>query len=560
MHNQALAEYLPAEDHPQYAEYEASYEQYKNSLDRRYPQVCADCEPRVRAGIKDAGYKAKTDHLQRMVAASKEGRAWRRSRLGWRWILVSLGGLAWWVSVLTQALWHAAGAVLTEDNDEMSGVDTLNWNSCLRHTGGAWGFEVEKSCFNRGGQVVKWSLLAALLSFWWNPRLKDKFQGSIGSKVHISGLSEHLWLQAITIVTRCGAWAFLRNGQARIISWERYHGAHLFMVLFLFLTTICSLNVVKSKRRARVLFTDDVPPLIPADDDGQASSFRQSMAQTQTPVFQSRAGYEGRRFPVDALANSSPSFPRAPPSPPPDDIMSVSSIADTSTTDLDNAMDWAPTPQQPSFHPRRPVTDNSSFAAQQRVAEYDTHENRPSPFYGALPPRPQPPAHKLRNPYTSVFQRPAPATKENFFAQVMKKGGSSSLEHADPFAANPSGHDRGWMELAQPQWQYEEQRPADTGLEAMFDSVFTIRDEPAEVQQREAKRASRRVSSADDGAHATSIAGTPFGRATAEQQAQNSDGDLSNALLLWGVPVAVAAGIFALKAVGAVSFEAVKLF
>jgi len=209
-----------------------------------------------------------------------------------------------------------------------------------------------------------------------------------------------------------------------------------------------------------------------------------------------------------------------PPTPPPDDAISISSIESVSDTpyDPESAMDWSPTTAQPPHsQPRRSA--RTSLAQQQRLAPYAATTSafggpstRESPFYGTLPPRPLAPAAKLRNPQP-IFQRVSEAKKENFFKQMT--GGAPEQNpflNADPYSDSDARQrkERGFMELAQPKWHLREDQ-ADTGLEAMFDSVFSIRDEPAEVR----------------------------GEATNVQASSNGvgSGDIWKMIILWGLPL-----------------------
>ena len=83
----ALSEYLPDEDDPQYEELEAALPQYKADLEKRYPQCCARCEPKVNAQLQQANYAAKSDHLRRMLERNHERR--KQSRLQWKSLFVS---------------------------------------------------------------------------------------------------------------------------------------------------------------------------------------------------------------------------------------------------------------------------------------------------------------------------------------------------------------------------------------------------------------------------------------------------------------------------------------
>src|SRR5947208_3599249 len=94
-----------AESPPNFSAYESSYPQYRRNLEERYPQVCENCEPRVRERIRATGYAAKTDHLRRMMERTK-ARGRRKRTPGWRDVVLIFGKMGWWVSLMGQLWWN----------------------------------------------------------------------------------------------------------------------------------------------------------------------------------------------------------------------------------------------------------------------------------------------------------------------------------------------------------------------------------------------------------------------------------------------------------------------
>ncbi|KAK2072935.1 hypothetical protein P8C59_007254 [Phyllachora maydis] len=71
----SLAQYLPDDpDAPDYAEREKKYYRFRKGLEQLYPQICAECEPKVRARLERAAYTAKTDMLRRMIDRTNANR------------------------------------------------------------------------------------------------------------------------------------------------------------------------------------------------------------------------------------------------------------------------------------------------------------------------------------------------------------------------------------------------------------------------------------------------------------------------------------------------------
>ncbi|KAF2100585.1 hypothetical protein NA57DRAFT_54664 [Rhizodiscina lignyota] len=499
LYTQAVANYYPPDlspTDPEYAKYEAAFPAYERNLQIRYPQVCAKCEPRVRARMQAAGYAAKTDHLRRMLERARGGNFQRHGVSGWRGLLVTLGGIAWWSSIILQLAWHLQGAMIDRDPWYMSlsRSGPLTLFGCVR--GLVWSpWVVERRCFAATSTYVHQALIVAALSMWWNPRLMEKISRA---NVRMTGLSEHLTLQLVVQLVRTAAWWMLQDSAQSLVPQRAFGGAHAFMVAFLILSTITSLRTVKIDDKPRVLFTNNIGPLIPENESQKADSVFSSSG-TAKPTRQSQSSPFARpSFPVGTLDRTYRSAFNDPPTPPPDDLISE---ADTTTSAADsdtfNTMDWSPTVTQTTFQPRNAAFNSRTPQAnQQQLAPYADSgasgtpsalggpSSRTSAFYGTLPPAPKAPAAKLRNPWKPGFQRASAEKKENFFAQMKGKKGDGEdnpLLNADPYSASSAQKSKGYLELAEPKWQLKEE-PAVTGLEGMFNSVFSINDEPSEVR------------------------------------------------------------------------------
>ena len=221
-----MASYLPSADHPDYAAFEASYPDYRKNLEARYPQVCLGCEPRVRARIRAAGYVAKTDHLRRMIEHTRGAgprRGWQDC--GWRGVLIFLGGLAWWGSLLGNVVWHVLGTTAA-----FVGPERIHAYPVLRHVQQyvqqLWGRDDDPSgvC-----TMIQWSLILGVASIWWNTQLMAKLRRS-GSR--LTGLNEYYKLQVATMVVRAAAWWVLRERSTVALEPAQVGAAHFFMLLF----------------------------------------------------------------------------------------------------------------------------------------------------------------------------------------------------------------------------------------------------------------------------------------------------------------------------------------
>ncbi|KAF2399071.1 hypothetical protein EJ06DRAFT_69232 [Trichodelitschia bisporula] len=453
LYHQALSSYLPDVDGPDAREYEDAFETYKAGLEKRYPQICADCAPRVNDRLRATVYAAKTDHLRRMMDKTKRGGlAGNKGTFRWKDVGLSLGGLGWSLSVLVQLVYNALGMLtpeleLVEDSGrKWRGVSHVA--SCTVHSFQAG--VVRESCFDA---VRSFAVLAVALSSvtcWWNPQLRKRLHQ--GGQLH--GQLEHMLMQWVVLVTRIGAgWG---ESRADKLPFD-YRAVHAFMFIFMILTSIRSLWIVKHSTTPRISFAG-LKPVVPPEGAVTAPKkgadfFRSSTSSTS--------------FPISALA-------RRAPSPPSDD----DAIHNPRSYGMDlvpynpeendpNQMEWTPTRPQ-TFNPR-PIQRPPQPAS----------PTGPSPFRGILPAAPVPPAHKPYKPAVQ-FTRASEASKEKFNAAMAFGGKSSPLQ---------LGRERSSFALAESRLQLPGEG-GETGLEEMFGNVVSIRDEPPEVRaRREAARA-----------------------------------------------------------------------
>ncbi|KZF25754.1 hypothetical protein L228DRAFT_280970 [Xylona heveae TC161] len=451
---QALAEYLPPFDDPQYPAFEASYDQYRRNLEEQFPQVCARCEPLVRSRINAAGYAAKTDHLRRMIDRTKVSGGVKRTStvMGWRDVVLAAGAFWWWTSLTGQLLWNASGAFpraglddgLRSEEGVAAPIVLCAWQAWTEK-------ELAQACFTGMSSIAGYSLLLNVASLWWNKCLKQKVHGAQGRMV---GLDDYYKLQIVTLLVRLIAWWALQSLDVGLDVQGAVRGAHCFLLLFNILTAVISFRTVK---------VVSLPPVFTQHSQEELLRPESSNARPGSPFALPSEGEKGSsvvtpRFPISQLGQ-----PREPqqndlfatdvPIPPPDD-------------DAD-AMDW--TPSQEAFKP------NPS-----RRLSTQTAAPTPSPFHGTLPPAPMSAAQRLRvsnAPIQSSFKKTSPERQQNFFNAIT--GRSAENEHEKE--RMPKGKDKGQIELAQPKFFPASDFSADTGLEGLFNAAFSLKDEPHEV-------------------------------------------------------------------------------
>ncbi|KIH90772.1 hypothetical protein SPBR_00155 [Sporothrix brasiliensis 5110] len=184
----SLAQYFPSDpNHPDTPELERKYFRFRQGLEQRYPQVCADCEPRVLDRIRDAGYTAKTDHLRRMVDYSRQVRLTRATPLdASNW----LGRRLWWAGLLLQMLWQAGvlGSFLLPvaslpstddlgfDSDAVVG-DSAASQTASRRPAVVLVEPLLRLLVCNTGFLRSACIAATLASCWWNPFFVQTVRG-----------------------------------------------------------------------------------------------------------------------------------------------------------------------------------------------------------------------------------------------------------------------------------------------------------------------------------------------------------------------------------------------
>jgi hypothetical protein len=134
--------------------------------------------------------------------------------------------------------------------------------------------------------------------------------------------------------------------------------------------------------------------------------------------------------------------------------------------DDSSEMDWTPT--QPAFTPRQPVKNNLPIESYTPVG---------SPFKHTLPPAPEHPAAKARKPPVQPTFRRAPEEKRSEFQDSLNNRGKPSVFDSWGLPAEPNPPHE--MDMGKPRLKLAQQ---ETGLENLFNSVFSLQDDPQEVQ------------------------------------------------------------------------------
>lgn len=219
----SLAQYLPDDpDAPDYAERERQYYEFRKRLEKIYPQICAECEPKVRRRIEQSAYTAKTDVLRRMIDQSKTNKiATKRS---WLDVFHSVGRWLWIAGFALELLSHVLGL-------SVSGLQ-----HCAAQEGVPRGCSLLTAvtqpllrALPEQGELLRWSLYAGLLSCWWNPRLVQTVRGFTK---HLVGLPNWYVYQMMAVGIRLFSIRFFGDVESRAMTTATELGAHMLLLTF----------------------------------------------------------------------------------------------------------------------------------------------------------------------------------------------------------------------------------------------------------------------------------------------------------------------------------------
>ena len=353
---------------------------------------------------------------------------------GWRSLIVRTGGLGYYMSIVGQVLWHAMGA-LSSDSVQ---VDGASYAGCLVQCIKKQQQQPSATCAGLFAPVSGAAILLGLLCIWWNPQWHHKLDGKEG---RLTGLQKYYNIQVILLLLRLGSWIWLREPATSGVSRLHQRAAHsLFLVLELILTGYSLLGVVKPDGTPIVNWHADPAPLLSARQYIAPQPHPTELAAA--PSAQLDPG-NPQSFPVSSLAsNSGPSYGTwRPPTPPEDDP---------------NAMEWEPT---------------STLQIKSRTVQSNPSDQQPSPFYGTLPSLP---TNRLLHPKSQSLPQPRQAigVPPGFFDRAANNAPRTQAS----LIQSPG--------LAQPTFSPQSDREAETGLEGMFSSVFSLSKDPVEVLEQ----------------------------------------------------------------------------
>ncbi|KAK4166224.1 integral inner nuclear membrane protein ima1 [Cladorrhinum sp. PSN259] len=459
----SLAQYLPDPEDPEYEEAEKNFHRFRQTQERLYPQICAECEPNVRKRLDQAAYTAKTDILRRMIDHNANIRR-NIEPSNWLELVDVVGKWLWIMGFLLQLVYHVSivHMLFSKHNDQIGTAEGAPFVLLVT--------EPLVSQLPSPSWFLTWSTRATIIGSWWNPRFA---QIVTGFRKHITGVTRWYIYQVMAVAMRICLQKMgdqITTYDSKLINIQI--GGHALLAGFAVLLLIGSSSAIHTK--AAPVFNGPTQPLRLYDTPRQKAS----TTPPTNPERPSSSRTDGTNKPdaiksmvdlfdeLDEIARSPPcSSPVIPPSPsllgendedspffvrrinrprkvqqPPmgythtlaaqelsQNLQQINSLELGSSSSFQRhnpqpeEMDWSPTPGDLLVAP----TSSQTQSLQQQQSQYRAFNtqglraNQPfnaapvepkrGPFWYRVPPAPITPAQRARNPPNRPLLRVSPA-------------------------------------------------------------------------------------------------------------------------------------------------------
>ncbi|CCU82389.1 hypothetical protein BGHDH14_bgh05390 [Blumeria hordei DH14] len=167
-----------------------AYRRFRNDLEKRYPQVCEDCEPGALQRMAEAEKTAKADYLRRLIEKTKENRFNKSQEPLFSFNYV--GKLLWNLGLYGQLFWNFTTLTLAARNSSSDVV--------VRYS-----IVIEKSLQPLTNLITyrEWArafLICTLLSTWWCPKSNGLSRDILRQ---LFNFSKWFQLQILVVILRC---------------------------------------------------------------------------------------------------------------------------------------------------------------------------------------------------------------------------------------------------------------------------------------------------------------------------------------------------------------------
>ncbi|KAI1449613.1 Ima1 N-terminal domain-containing protein [Annulohypoxylon stygium] len=493
----------------EYAAREKKYYALRRDLEKRYPQMCADCEPRVEKKLHEASYTAQTDHLRRMMDRTRSHRQEVKQR-GFLDVVDTLGKWSWYLGFAFQFIWHISMVwPLIVDPYIQSGADS-RIVTALKGIYQLIGDRRDRlPQLPQASQFMQWAITLGIYSLPWNPRFKQTIRGFTS---HYLGFKHWYTYQLFILLVRYAGLSMAQYSSSQGTQASAQLGAQLAIALSMTYVYHASRRSIHTdttplfRQRPKVStarkpatkpepeprrdqndlgsILDEIAQPPPTSHINPTQSFPQSSNTYRTTTNHGTFGAVHGRSRRNQSAE--PTFGSLRLSDP-----IIVDKPEPQVVQYEEEMDWTPSASQhrafSEYNPYRVKNTNPRFSDA-------PIEPKPGPIWYKVPPAPTNPAQRKHNPPMRPIIRESPKEKkENFFS-------NSARGPVDIRSSKPSSLSE--VKFADAKFFAPEDKndPRD-GLSKMFASSFSISPSPDDAAVRTSRsKATGSLFKADPGA------------------------------------------------------------
>lgn len=229
----SLAQFEWPDDHNsvEYAARERKYWALRKDLEKRYPQMCASCEPKVEKKLNEASYTAQTDHLRRMIARTRSQRK-EVKRRGILDVFDFMGKWTWYLGFALQFLWHITMLwSLAMSQFTLTATDS-RMVTILK---GAQRLANDRLPLS-ANQLMQWAINLGICSLPWNPRFKQTIRGFTA---HYLGFKHWYTYQLLTLLIRYAGLSMAQYSSSQGLQISAQLGAQFAIALLMTFVSTC---------------------------------------------------------------------------------------------------------------------------------------------------------------------------------------------------------------------------------------------------------------------------------------------------------------------------------
>lgn len=235
IHNETLANYLPDDDDPRYAEFERRLPEFRAELDQRYPLICSTCAPLAQERIHQSDYYGMTKNAARLIAETRTrgGKSRKGMRDDWekrtkRSILKAIRTVMY-AGLAIQVAYHVFGIMsLRQAQREYTSAATTP--ICLIRAGV---LRFDEECQAVFARYIPYTHFLAIGLLWFNTGRRYWYDGTHRIEA-VLGQREYFTLQVIMLAVRSIVFSIVTSPtMSAAHSPQRMIAVHGFAALFL---------------------------------------------------------------------------------------------------------------------------------------------------------------------------------------------------------------------------------------------------------------------------------------------------------------------------------------